>query len=93
MATHIKTKRSFGSVTVDHFSPPKESEWPKAINVHIDFEEALKLHLGLGQILGHLNSYNRATTKGRQAAVNLCLYPQASRITINEGKVRVKERM
>ena len=45
----------------------------------------------LGQILAHLNSYNRATKMGRQAAVNLCRYPQAGRITINEGEVRVKE--
>jgi hypothetical protein len=27
--------------------------------VIISFEEALKLHLGLGQILGKLNGYNR----------------------------------
>jgi hypothetical protein len=83
----IKTKQSFGSVRVDHFSPAKEDEWPTAINIKISFEEAMRLHLGLTQILGKLNSYNRATTKGRDSAVNLCLYPKKKRITINEAHV------
>ena len=87
MAKDIKTKKSFGTATIDHFSPAKEEEWPKAINMHISFEEALRLHLGLGQLLGKLNSYNRATKQGRQSAVNLCVYPQGHQITINEGRV------
>lgn len=45
---------------VDHFSPPL-TDVPKAINVNISFEEALKLHLSLGQALGKLNSYNQST--------------------------------
>jgi hypothetical protein len=88
MPNDIPTKKSFGSVRVHRFSPPKEDEWPKAINVHISFEEALRLHLGLGEILGKLNGYNRNTKAGRDSAVNLCLYPQAKRITINEGTVK-----
>jgi hypothetical protein len=86
MPNEIKTKKTFGSVTIDHFSPRRESEWPKAINVHISFDEALRLHLGLGELLGKLNSYNRKTKQGRQSAVNLCVYPQVKRITINEGR-------
>ena len=87
MAKDIKTKKSFGTATIDHFSPAKQEEWPKAINMHISFEEAMRLHLGLGQLLGKLNSYNRATKQGRQSAVNLCIYPQGHQITINEGRV------
>ena len=48
----------------------------------------MRLHLGLGEILGKLNSYNRNTKTGRDSAVNLCVYPQAKRITINEGAVK-----
>jgi len=48
----------------------------------------MRLHLGLGQLLGKLNGYNRATKEGRQSAVNLCLYTQGHRITINEGRVK-----
>jgi hypothetical protein len=66
MSDQIPTKKSFGSVRVNRFSPPKEAEWPKAINVHISFEEAMRLHLGLGQILGKLNSYDRSTKRGRE---------------------------
>lgn len=47
----------------------------------------MRLHLGLGEILGKLNSYKRSTTAGKQSAVNLCLYPQGRKITINEGRV------
>lgn len=47
--------------------------------------------LGLGQLLGKLNGYNRATKEGRESAVNLCVYPQARRITINEGRVKSQE--
>jgi hypothetical protein len=54
--------------------------------MHISFEEAMRLHLGLGQLLGKLNSHNRATTAGKRSALNLCIYPQKHRITINEGR-------
>jgi hypothetical protein len=88
MPNDIKTKKTFGAATIDHFSPPKEAEWPTAIKVTLTFEEAMRLHLGLGQLLGKLNGYNRATKEGRGSAVNLCVYPQKRRITINEGRVR-----
>lgn len=88
MPSEIKTKASFGTVKVDHFSPPRGEDWPKAINVVLSFEEALKLHLGLGQILGKLNSYNRNTKAGRDSAVNLCVFTDVSSITINEARVK-----
>ena len=52
----IKKKSSFGSMYVDHISPPLSDDAPRGINIAIGFEEALKLHLALGQALGHLNS-------------------------------------
>lgn len=73
----------------------------QAINIHLSFEEALKLHLGLTQILGHRSGYNRSTTltpspspRGRgelDAGVNLCLFPGVKHITINEGRVQEEE--
>lgn len=77
MAKEIKKKSSFGSVRVSHFSPALSNGLPRALNITIRFEEALKLHIGLIEILGRLNTYNRATVAGRQSAVNLCLYPEA----------------
>jgi hypothetical protein len=88
MATEIKRKKSFGTVTVNHFSPTLGPGLPKAVNIHLSFEEALKLHLGLGQILGHLNGYNRSTSAGRRSGVNLCLFPEVGHITINQGQIR-----
>jgi hypothetical protein len=88
MADNIKTKKSFGSVRGSRFSPPLPASVPKAINIHISFEEDMRLHLGLAQALGKLNAYDRSTKRGRQTAVNLCLYTEKSRITINEGVVR-----
>ncbi|WP_437186793.1 hypothetical protein SH668x_000155 [Planctomicrobium sp. SH668] len=88
MPKEIKVKKSFGSVRVDHFSPKVPDGMPKALNVHISFEEAMRLHLGLGQALAKLNSYDRSTKEGKKSAVNLCVYLQAGRITINEGTVQ-----
>lgn len=87
MPAEIKKKASFGTVSIDHFSPPLGEGVPTAVNITISFEEALKLHVGLIEILGKLNTYNRATTAGRRSAVNLCLFPSKNRITINEGRV------
>lgn len=87
----IKRKKSFGTVTVDHFSPELDDDLPRAINIHVSFEEALKLHVGLTQILGSLNGYKRSTKAGRLSCVNLCLFPSIKRITINEGRVREEE--
>jgi hypothetical protein len=52
MPNPIKRKKTFGSVTIDHFSPEMAAAAPVAINIHLSFEDALKLHLGLGQLLG-----------------------------------------
>ena len=86
----IKQKVSFGACDIDHFSPPMKADATPAINMNISFEEGLKLHLALGQILGQLNSYNRATKEGRLSAINLCVYTKRKRITINESKLKNK---
>ena len=75
MPSEIEGKKSFGTVSVDHFSPELGDGLPRAVNIHLSFEEALKLHLGLTQILRHLNGYNRSTKAGRRTGVNLCLFP------------------
>jgi len=87
MAT-VKGKSTFGSSYIDHFSPALPAATPKAINVTLSFEEALKLHLSLGQLLGHLNGYNRSTADGKRMAVNLCVYTQQQRVAVVEGKIR-----
>lgn len=84
----IKSKQSFGTVTIAHVSPPFSDALPQAMNVHLTFEEALKLHFGLGQLLAKMNTYSRRTTSGRRAGATLCIYPRKGRITLNEGKLK-----
>jgi hypothetical protein len=83
----VKQKESFGTVTIDRFGPELNGA-PAAINVFLSFEEALKLHIGLLQVLSRLNSYNRSTKEGRKTAVNLCIFPGKLQLTINEGKLK-----
>lgn len=83
----IKTKQTFGGTDVAQIRPEPIDAVPTAMNIVISFEEALKLHLSLGQALAKLNSYNRATTDGKRSAVNICLYPHKKRITVNETKI------
>ena len=42
-----KKKMSYGGCTVDHFSPAVQAGWPKAINIVLSFEEAMKPSLSL----------------------------------------------
>jgi hypothetical protein len=84
----IRRKSTFGSAGIDHFSPALPEGTPKAINMVLSFEDAMRLHLSLGQLLGHLNGYDRSTSDGRRTAVNLCVYTQQRRIAVVEGMVK-----
>lgn len=83
----IRTKKSFGVARIDHIAP-KPSDSTSSINIHLSFEEALKLHFSLGQALAKLNSYNRSTAAGRRAAVDLCTFPRLHHMTVVEGVLR-----
>lgn len=82
-----RRKKTFGGATVERFSPAPGPGVPKALNCVLSFEDALKLHLSLGQILGHLNGYDRSTNAGRRTAVNLCIYTESARIVVVESKL------
>jgi len=88
MAKEIKTKESFGTVSVNRLSPERQEGWPTAVNMYLSFEQALKLNLGLQHALLELNKLNRSTTAGRRAGVNLCLYTDINQLTINRGQIR-----
>ena len=88
MGSDVKRKETFGSAHVDFFSPALPDAVPPAMNMVLSFEEALKLHLSLGQLLGHLNGYNRSTSDGKRTAVNLCLYTKQKRIAVVEGRLK-----
>jgi hypothetical protein len=87
MPSEIRKKQSFGSCNFSRISPAPGEAVPKAMNVVISFEEALKLHLSIGQALAKLNSYNRSTTAGKRSALNICMYPHDNYITVNESQL------
>jgi len=62
------------------------------LNVRIGFEEALKLHLAIGECIRKLNSYKRSTTAGKRTALNLAIHLSKSRLTINEANLPPAQR-
>ena len=85
MAKKIRRKSTFESAHIDHFRPSLTDKAPKAINMILSFEDALKLHLSLGQVLGHLNGYDR-----RQATGCEPLYLSRSTASYRERKQNQK---
>jgi hypothetical protein len=77
-----REKQSYGGRTVDHFSPEATEQWPRAINVILSFEEAMKLQLSLQHRLLDINRLNRSTKAGKGAAVNLCVFTDVGTITV-----------
>ncbi len=92
MASQAKLKQTYGYGSIEHFSPkPNSTRWPnapQAINIVLGFEEALKLHLAIGERLSAINKMNRTTKEGKRAAVNLCAYIQlGGTVTVTAGKL------
>jgi len=86
-------KKSFGGCNVERFSPdvsPETESAPKTLNAFLPFEEALKLHLAIGQCLGKLNGYNRSTTLGRRKALKLSVRIVGKRVVVWEGNLSKK---
>src|SRR4051812_42709113 len=54
------------------------------LNLTIPFEEALKLHLAIGECIRKLNTYKRSTTIGRRTALNLAIHLTKGRVTVTE---------
>jgi hypothetical protein len=90
MATTIAQKESsFGGCAYERTSPKHEVLSPetRVLNLVISFEEALKLNVAIDECVRRLNSYNRSTTAGKRAAMNLTIHLHADRIAVNEEQV------
>ncbi len=89
MSEELKTF-SFGGCTFNRTLPELAKLSPETVmlNVEIGFEEALKLHLAIGECISKLNQYNRAKTSGKRTALNLALHLNSNRITINETRAK-----
>jgi hypothetical protein len=67
------------------------SQGVKSVNVHLSFEEAMKLSLAIQSCLIQLNRYNRSTTAGREMGLSLSLKTDNTSITVIETRVRQAE--
>ena len=63
----VPKKFSFGGCDIENTSPEliALTAETKILNVRIGFEEALKLHLAIGECISKLNSYNRSKRAGK----------------------------
>jgi Iap family predicted aminopeptidase len=83
----IQKKGSFGTCQFSKSSPVPITADKTTINFTISFEEALKLSLAVDECVRKLNSYNRATNRGKNAALAVVIHLDKRRIRISEGKV------
>ena len=86
MAIKKKTY-TFGTCSFARISPDQITPTTKVINVVLPFEDALKLNIGVLECVRKLNSYNRATKAGRDAALVLTISLGQKRIAVNEDHV------
>jgi hypothetical protein len=83
---------SFGGCNFIQTSPDVKTLSPSTrnLNVHITFEEALKIHLAIGECIRKLNSYNRGTSAGKRTALNLNIHLDKGRLTVNKTNLRAR---
>ena len=84
---------TFGGCYISQISPPVAGLSPNTpkLNIAIEFEEALKLHLAIGECISKLNSYKRSTTAGKRRVLNLVVHISKNRVTINEKNLAAKD--
>jgi hypothetical protein len=92
-SSKIEEKRSFGACSFSKTSPVVVKEHTTTINFTISFEEALKLNIAVDECVRKLNGYNRAKTRGRQAALALVIHLDKGRIRVLEGKVNSNDEL
>ena len=83
-ATKRKKRKSFGGATVAYFTPTdvQPDSLPQRINLHLSFEEAIKLHLSLGHLLGKLSRHRAAGTSHRKPAAKIRVDLARKRISL-----------
>ena len=72
-----RAEGSFGSCSVNYFSDSK-----KAVNARLDLDQMFRLRECLNAAIDELWRKNQAMKEAQRAGINLCLFKEASRITI-----------
>ena len=81
---------SHGGAMIAEFSPDPIAKGLKSLNMHITFEEGLKLHLALGCALAEINQLDRSYKAGKRACVGLSVYPPNRQIVVNRAHLTRK---
>jgi hypothetical protein len=67
-----------------------DSNLPKSINLHITFEEAMKLSVSIQSCIQSLNKYNRNRKEGKDMSMCVSIKFQEKQIAIIEELLRKK---
>lgn len=86
--SHFK-QSTFGTCAYARTNPNREAltNTTKILNVHLSFEEALKLGIAVDECLRQLNRYNKAMKAGKRAALSIAVHLDQGRISIHEAKL------
>lgn len=83
-AASRKKRKSFGSASVAYFAPTGIEREPslERIDIHLSFDQALKLHAGLGQLLSKLNDSRRDGHEGPEGVAAMRVHLTQRRIAL-----------
>ena len=92
--TRKKKDDYFGGGEFAMTSPALEKLSPstRVLNVHLSLQEALMLNVALEECIRSLNRYNRSTTQGKNATVNVALHLDTNWVTVHEGKLKASKK-
>ncbi len=84
-----KKTYTFGTCRYAKIQPKRTtlSTKTKVLNIHLTFEEALKLNVAVDECIRKLNSYKRSTVAGKKASLNLTIHLQLKRVAVNQGTI------
>ena len=81
---------SFGTCDYSYTSPERSqiSATTSVLNVVIPFDDALKLNLAIDECVRKINRYKKSTKEGKRAALNLAIFLNQGRVSVNEAKLK-----
>jgi hypothetical protein len=81
---------TFGTCDYSYTSPElrRISPTTSVLNVVIPFEAALKLNLAIDECVRKINRYKKSTKEGKRAALNLAIFLNQGRVSVNETNLK-----
>ena len=88
--TENQKEFTFGTCEYSYTSPERNQISPttSVLNLVIPFEDALKLNLAIDECVRKINRYKKSTAEGKRAALNLAVFLNQGRVSVNEAKLK-----